>query len=57
MANSDEEMVALRARARQAGVTAMWVADRGPPEAKAVLALGPVPAAALDALMGGLERM
>lgn len=57
VASSEAEMMAFRARAKDAKMQVMRVADRGPPEAIAVLAVGPVPIAELAALVNGLKMM
>ena len=55
-ATSDLELVAVRARAKVLGVvTGFSVLSKGPPESKAVLAVGPVPAALLLDVVGDME--
>lgn len=57
VASTDAELAAVRARAKEANLTVMVVVDKGPPEGRAVLAIGPVPTASVAALVGGLAKM
>ena len=51
-------MVAVRARAKELGVvTAFYSCSKGPPDAKAVLAVGPVPSAVLAEVVNGLVHL
>lgn len=55
---SEAEMVAVRARAKELGVvTAFYSCSKGPPDAKAVLAVGPVPSAVLAEVVNGLVHL
>ena len=56
-ARSDADVAAVRARAKEANLICMGVAHAGPPEAKFMVAVGPVPSHLVSDLVKGLEAL
>lgn len=56
IAATEAEVAAVRIRAKEAHISTMQIGLKGAPENYAVMAVGPVPTAALAALVEGLTQ-